>query len=600
MVSYKLLLFFVWNERIAICLLIHSTYCTNRNHFQQSYTLQVQWILEAVFARLGVRHQARNFGNGGMGTIHNGLAAGSTYGPDVDMLMWDSGMTEKENKAKEVMMRQGIMGGIKVPILWSLTPQILQELNTAAGMDVGYPGTGFSGLPKAQSYEEIQALPWAAQYVRCSNELSGFCRQFEYDGVCWIDRPDYTPVTPQKDAPGGRAGWHPGNRIHQIQGRVLTFTILQALKEALTMWNDAEADNYQLEDEAWHVTAHYERTRTNLAKVPIEDGHCQNYDQFGMEFICKYPMKARTEFTPRAFPSLTNIRNLMPPEMAATINPAPKNVYQPPDVFNPSLHPPVGAVDVLSIVEAGVPFRSLLAPDLATGFYKKPSFSSPPKVPIGKGINLRTQAGDDFCDGSVDSFCDRGSDQECLLRAHNDGRNGLVFDGYSGWTVMNLPDLKNGYIVVKIECWHGSGSAYRTEGWTSINNEQGTRRRRQEEDPNIPPSAADFQNRTDTLSSMDETFNSSKAGRRLKKKKSNVPDYCPEFHLEWAIDGKVTSLNLTEFNEQKKRLQRVIDMVVLLKDPDYTGGEEKEVEVAVRMTGCGRIKTFRMSHIYWS
>ena len=26
-----------------------------------------------------------------MGTLHNGLAAASIYGPDVDILMWDSG-----------------------------------------------------------------------------------------------------------------------------------------------------------------------------------------------------------------------------------------------------------------------------------------------------------------------------------------------------------------------------------------------------------------------------------------------------------------------------------------------------------------------------
>jgi hypothetical protein len=50
--------------------------------------------MEPIFARLGVLHQSRNFGNGGLGTAHNGIAAGSTYGPDVDLLMWDSGMTE--------------------------------------------------------------------------------------------------------------------------------------------------------------------------------------------------------------------------------------------------------------------------------------------------------------------------------------------------------------------------------------------------------------------------------------------------------------------------------------------------------------------------
>jgi hypothetical protein len=50
--------------------------------------------MEPIFARLGVRHESRNFGNGGMGTAHNGIAAGSIYGPDVSLLMWDSGMTE--------------------------------------------------------------------------------------------------------------------------------------------------------------------------------------------------------------------------------------------------------------------------------------------------------------------------------------------------------------------------------------------------------------------------------------------------------------------------------------------------------------------------
>jgi hypothetical protein len=61
----------------------HSSSAGHGNHFQQSYTLQVQWILEALFARLGVRHQARNFGNGGLGTVQHGMGSGSVYGPDV-------------------------------------------------------------------------------------------------------------------------------------------------------------------------------------------------------------------------------------------------------------------------------------------------------------------------------------------------------------------------------------------------------------------------------------------------------------------------------------------------------------------------------------
>jgi hypothetical protein len=61
----------------------HSSSAGHGNHLQQSYTLMVSWVLQPVLARLGVRHQARNFGNGGMGTVHNGMGSGSVYGPDI-------------------------------------------------------------------------------------------------------------------------------------------------------------------------------------------------------------------------------------------------------------------------------------------------------------------------------------------------------------------------------------------------------------------------------------------------------------------------------------------------------------------------------------
>lgn len=158
-----------------------------RNHFQQSYTLQVQWILEAVFARLGVRHQARNFGNGGLGTIHNGLAAGSIYGPDVDFLMWDSGMTEREGEAMDAFARQAIFGSRKVPVLWSLPPQVSSFLHDQADVDVGVAGTGFAGLTELTNIEDINKIPWAAQYVRCSGELWNVCRDNEYIGKSLVD-----------------------------------------------------------------------------------------------------------------------------------------------------------------------------------------------------------------------------------------------------------------------------------------------------------------------------------------------------------------------------------------------------------------------------
>lgn len=318
------------------------------------------------------------------------------------------------------------------------------------------------------------------------------------------------------------------------------------------------------------------------------------------------PMQTRTEFTPRAYPPLTNLRNLMPPEQAGLINPAEHNLYNPPDVFNPALHPPEGAVDVLSIVEAGIDFGSILSPCHVDEFYKKPKFESPPKVPIGKGISLETKAGDDFCDGSVDSFCSKGADQNCLLYGHNDGRNGLDFDGYSGWMVMNVPDLKNGYVVLKFESWRQPNSAFKTDGWTSVNNEgKKSRQTLEHRGPSfsISPVRSNSNSTAVALGEGDSEFDYSRStNERSRRLKQQPPDFCDNFQFEYAIDGKVTVLDLVKFQELSKlgHIQRVVETLVLLDDPNYTGGQEKEVEIAVRMTGCARTKVFRVSHLYWS
>jgi hypothetical protein len=275
----------------------------------------------------------------------------------------------------------------------------------------------------------------------------------------------------------------------------------------------------------------------------------------------------------------------MRPEMLANINQAKKNDYEAPDVFNPSLHPPPGAIDALSIVEAGVDFKSVLAPDYTTEYYKKPTFANPPKVPVGKGICLSTKVGDTYCDGSVDSFCNRGEDNRCLL---NDGRHGLIFDSYSGWMVLNVPDVKNGFIAVKYESWHWESDSWKTVGWQSINNEG----------RKLSSAEETILNSSNSTKAALTIHNSNTTERRGLKKKQI--EFCPEFRFEYAIDGQITSLNLTEWRAASKMVQRVVEVVKLLDDPNYTGGEEKEVEVAVRITGCARSKVFQLTHIYWS
>jgi hypothetical protein len=217
------------------------------------------------------------------------MGAGSIYGPDVDVLMWDSGMTEKEDGAPDVMSRQQILGGLKVPAIWTSHPSTAKMLYLSADAHTGYVGTGSSGIELGTTLEQIQAMPWAMQYVRCEGEITSICKQNEFMGSCWVERDDFTPMLRQKGAPGGRASWHPGNRKHQVTGRVLAFAFLQALKEALTEWN--ETDGYELPDDAWHLTARYEKIRNNVQRMADDVGWCvEQYKKFDIEYMCKHPM----------------------------------------------------------------------------------------------------------------------------------------------------------------------------------------------------------------------------------------------------------------------------------------------------------------------
>jgi hypothetical protein len=38
----------------------------------------------------------------------------------------------------------------------------------------------------------------------------------------------------------------------------------------------------------------------------------------------------------------------------------------------------------------------------------------------------------------------------------------------------------------------------------------------------------------------------------------------------------------------------------LLDDPDFITGKSKDVELAIRQTGCGRVKPLHLTHIYWA
>jgi hypothetical protein len=273
----------------------------------------------------------------------------------------------------------------------------------------------------------------------------------------------------------------------------------------------------------------------------------------------------------------------MPTAMKELIGDPAPNVYEAPDVFNPTIHPPLGEINVLNIVEAGPDFKSVMDPQIYKDFYETPKDNSMILKP-GKGNVLSTHPGADRCDGTLNSWCNRGADNKCLMYGHNDGRAGLLTDSYSGWNIF-MPLIKHGYIAVKFESSHSAGSVGKTQGWDSINNETDSGRQLLlQRDGNLPT--------TTTTTTNDQSR------RRLKVPQS--PTDCDEFRFEYAIDGKIMSLNKEEYDAAHQQTQRVVEVVTLLKDPAFTGGEEREVEVGVRLTGCKQSKVFRVTHLYYA
>jgi hypothetical protein len=61
------------------------------------------------------------------------------------------------------------------------------------------------GTPMTETAEQVKTIPYAARYLECSGDMYAECRQKGYNGVCWIDRTDFSPTMPQQAIMGGRA-----------------------------------------------------------------------------------------------------------------------------------------------------------------------------------------------------------------------------------------------------------------------------------------------------------------------------------------------------------------------------------------------------------
>lgn len=571
----RLLHAMITNDNFTVVLGGHSAAAGHGNHFKQSYMMQFYYIMEPVFKRLGVNLIVRNLAQGGLGTMQSSLGSKDIYGSEVDVLVWDSGMTEKKDSDYDLFARQAILGGNRVPFLYNGHFNSLFDLHDKAGVDVLKMGDGSLGIPTTMDEEQVLTLPWAVRYMDCDPQRQDLCdKSTKYRTQCWVDRDDVIPPTEQRENVGSQVSWHPGFRHHQLLGRLMSFVMLEALEDALSIWSEETIiGGHPLQEKFWHVTDHYNTIKENVQN--LEGDYCEERQLDFPKRICNTALNGRTEFTPRTNPAETSILSLVRPAGDDDYLPQYSNtlLYDGPDVSNPALELPTdeNVIDVHEIAGARRKRRNRKLIQainnnnynhriVKSSHHKHTKEEDPDEVIPGLGWSLDPSIPPGNCDGTYDAICARTSTSDCLLSGHMDGRGGLFGDSLSGWLVMDLPNVNKGLIIVKLETEHTNENK-RTEGWESENN-----------------------------------------NRNLKGKKGsdeeNETKLCKYFKFHYSVNGNITTLRRKEFIEKSTHPERMVKLLTILDDENF--GEHEKVEVAIRISGCKRTNSFKLTHVYWA
>jgi len=554
----------------------HSAAVGGGNHFRQSYMMQFHKVMYPIFARLGVKLITRNVAQAGLGTTQAGMGSGSIYGDEIDILLWDSGMTEPEPEFVDVFYRQALLAGNRIPILWGGPFDLLKMLHEEADVDVGDWGQATDGIPEVESAEQALTIPWAARYMKCKDDVKYLCDdEPRFCTKCWIDREDgIAPEKNQLKNPKGQVKWHPGWRPHQLVGRNLAFAVLEGLQAAVNIWTEGVMGGPPLDDDFWHVTDYYENIRNKLKDLDASKGACSKISKKLPERLCNTPMKAKTQYTPRANFYDTALTSIIKPTEDGYV---PENLkqllYEGPDAHNTCFDVPEGEVDVFNVVTGR---RHLGEQEFSPRNLSEASEADDVMAVdtarhlqdgIIPGIGWKVMdEPPGLCDGTYNSTCGRSKDDECFLYGHHDARGAVIGDESAGWLVLTLSDLKEGIIILKLHTWY-TAKEYR----------------------NAEPTSA--RRLGESLQESDE--------HRMLTRSYDTPDLPDGFVFEYAIDGKITSLTKDAFLKEKQQIQRVVETLTILDDPDFTS-EAKDVEIAIRLKGSGKDIVFGLSHVYWA
>ena len=195
----------------------HSAAAGHGNLHEQSYTAVLERAAKDVFAAVGLNFVGRNhaMGNSPIGP-EIAMCAEAIFGSDVDVLAWDTGMTDgqKSYKMEQYFLRAATQ--LNQPAFVALNTggnrgrgKVVKEMEEKATCAFELSEGTIADIKKAipdtagKSDQEIAEMPKLVRNFKCGKQLElgdPGCKKAKFTGVC-----------------GGRKGknsWHPGWYVH--------------------------------------------------------------------------------------------------------------------------------------------------------------------------------------------------------------------------------------------------------------------------------------------------------------------------------------------------------------------------------------------------
>jgi hypothetical protein len=215
----------------------HSAAAGHGNFFNESYSYVLEQAAHDVFAAVGINFVVRKYAMGATSAATEiSLCAKEIFGKDIDLLLWDFGMTDGNQFWKQNLYhwRAALLKETKpVHIVYQGDGYDERRQAIRKMQDLGFSSFMSSGpifskimaaIPDSFGLNEaqIQAMPPNVRSFRCDQQIENgdpYCGEQKYSQPCMPRR--------------GTVSWHPGWKWHALMGYVAALFVVEILDDAL-------------------------------------------------------------------------------------------------------------------------------------------------------------------------------------------------------------------------------------------------------------------------------------------------------------------------------------------------------------------------------